>query len=106
MTEIIEKNVTVVRIYLTEQQHLLDALLSRLHDEFKVQGVTAFRGIAGFGVSGKMHSSTLFDMSLDLPVVLEFFDTPEKIRAIIQQLDQMIKPGHMLTWQAQVNSQD
>ena len=96
-------DVTMVRIYLTEGQHQLNGLMSRLHDDLKVKGVTAFRGIAGFGQSGKMHSSSLLDVSLDLPVILEFFDTPEKIRAIIEELEGDIKPGHLVMWSAHTN---
>ena len=95
--------VTIVRIYLTEGQHQLNDLMARLHDDHQVKGVTAFRGIAGFGQSGKMHSSSLLDVSLDLPIVLEFFDTPEKIRAIVQDLEDDIKPGHLVLWSAQTN---
>jgi len=95
--------VSMVRIYLTEGQHQLNDLMSKLHDDFQVKGVTAFRGIAGFGQSGTMHSSYLLDVSLDLPIVLEFFDTPEKIRAIVQDLEDDIKPGHLVMWSAQTN---
>jgi PII-like signaling protein len=95
--------VTMVRIYLTEGQHQLNKLIAKLHDVYQVKGVTAFRGIAGFGQSGKMHSSTLIDVSLNLPVILEFFDTPEKIRAIVQELEDVIKPGHLVMWSAHTN---
>lgn len=97
-------NVTMVRIYLTEADAQLNPLLKRLHDEEQVKGVTAFRGIAGFGASGKLHSSTLVDLSLDLPVVVEFFDTPEKVEKILQHLSVDIKPGHMVHWAAEVNA--
>lgn len=70
--------VTVVRIYCMEAEHKLDRLLKLLHDQEQVAGVTAFRGIAGFGRSGKMHEAALLDMSLDLPLLIEFFDRPEK----------------------------
>ena len=40
-------DVTMVRIYLTESQRILDTLLKQLHDEEKVMGVTVFRGISG-----------------------------------------------------------
>ena len=95
--------VSMVRIYLTEGQHQLNVLMARLHDDYQVKGVTAFRGISGFGQSGTMHSSSLLDVSLDLPIVLEFFDTPEKIRAIVQDLEDDIKPGHLVMWSAQTN---
>jgi PII-like signaling protein len=95
--------VTVVRIYLTEAEHLFGELMALLHDREKVRGVTAFRGIAGFGQSGKMHSSTLIDVSLDLPLVLEFFDEPQKIERVIEHLDKRIGPGRILSWPAKIN---
>ena len=57
-----QSDVTVVRIYLTEAEKLLKPLLAKLQDEEKVRGVTVFRGISGFGHSGKIHSSTLLDL--------------------------------------------
>jgi len=95
--------VTVVRLYLTEGDHQLQRLLSLLHDQEKVCGVTAFRGIAGFGKSGRMHSSTLLDLSLDMPLVLEFFDQPDKVQRVLEHLHRELEPGHILTWPANVN---
>lgn len=98
------QDVTMVRIYLTEADSKLEGLLKRLHDEEKVQGVTAFRGIAGFGASGKMHASSLLDLSLDLPVIVEFFDAPDKAATIIEHLSRGIGPGHIVSWSARVNA--
>jgi len=92
--------VTMVRVYLTEAEGKLDPLIKRLHDWEKVRGVTVFRGISGFGQSGKMHSSNLLSMSLDLPLVVEFFDEPDKVRAILEHLEEMINPGHIVSWDA------
>lgn len=93
-------DVTYVRIYLTEGQGSMEELLRCLHDEEKVQGVTVFRGISGFGKSGTMHSSSLLDMSLDLPLVIEFFDVPVKVNNILEHLRQQIEPGHIVSWPA------
>jgi len=98
-----ERAVTMVRVYLTEGDHQLQALLTCLHDELKVCGVTVLRGIAGFGASGKMHSSTLLDLSLDLPLVVEFFDTPEKVRTALERIHEFVGPGHVVTWAAELN---
>lgn len=98
--------VTVVRIYLAEGHSLLDNLLKRLHDWEKVKGVSVFRGIAGFGDSGQLHTSRLIDLSLDLPLVVEFFDTPERAQAIMEHLNSTIKPGHMVSWQAYINESE
>lgn len=99
-----EINVTIVRIFLTEADAQLKPLLKKLHDDEQVKGVTAYRGIAGFGASGQMHSSSLLDLSLDLPVIVEFFDTPDKVEKILEHLSKDIKPGHMIHWTAQVNA--
>ncbi len=95
--------VTMVRIFLTEGDHRLNDLVKTLHDDEQVRGLTVFRGITGFGKSGKLHSSTLLDVSLDLPLVIEFFDLPERAAAIMADLEGVIAPGHMVSWPAQVN---
>ncbi len=95
--------VTVVRIYLTEGEPLYKQIFARLHDEEKVRGVTIFRGIAGFGRSGQVHSAALLDLALDLPVVIEFFDEPAKVRRILGHLKEILPPGHVVAWDARVN---
>jgi len=95
-------DVTMVRIYLTEAEKMIDPLLKRLHDWEKVRGVTVFRGITGFGKSGALHSSKLLDMSLNLPVVVEFFDEPDKVETILEHLSGMIEPGHIVSWFARL----
>ncbi len=97
-------NVTIVRIYLHEAESRLKPLIEYLHDESRVQGVTVFRGISGFGSSGRYHSSALLDLSLDLPVVVEFFDDEEKVNSILEHLDTIIKPGHIVFWPAKTNT--
>ena len=91
-------DVVFVRIYLTEGEGRVENLLDRLHNDEKVQGVTVFRGITGFGKSGKMHSSSLLDMSLNLPLVVEFFDVPEKVNNILEHIRKDVKPGHIVSW--------
>lgn len=95
--------VTMVRVYLTETGELQRKLLAKLHDEEKVKGVTVFRGVSGFGRSGKMHSSSLLDLSLDLPLVIEFFDAPEKVKGILAHLKNILPSGHVVSWNAHVN---
>ena len=98
-------DIIMVRIYLHEGEQRLQDLLSCLHDDSKVRGVTVFRGISGFGKSGKYHSSTLVDMSLDLPVVIEFFDSPERVESILEHLNTLVEPGHIVYWSAKTNEQ-
>lgn len=96
-------DVVMVRIYLTEGEKTLKPLFAKLHDDEKVRGVTVFRGISGFGRSGKVHSSTLLDLSLDLPVVVEFFDEPTKVGRILTHLKDILPPGHVVSWPAKIN---
>jgi uncharacterized protein len=98
-----QRQVTMVRVYLTEGEALFKRVLATLHDEEKVSGVTVFRGVSGFGRSGKMHSASLLDLSLDLPLVIEFFDAPEKVQQILVHLEKLLPPGHVVSWTAQVN---
>ena len=95
--------ITMVRVYLTESDKLLRQVVSRLHDEESVRGVTVFRGISGFGQSGEIHSASLLDLSTDLPVVVEFFDEPGKVEKIIAHLNTIVDSGHIVSWPAQLN---
>lgn len=97
------ETVTVVRIYLTEADKVLQDLLRCLHDQAQVRGVTVFRAVTGFGRSGVVHSSSLLDLSLNLPVAVEFFDTPERVEDILKHLQDRLQPGHVVVWKAEVN---
>lgn len=94
-------DVRCVRVYLTEQDKY-QRLIVRLHDVEKVRGVTVFRGISGFGRDGHLHSAQIIDTVLDLPIVIEFFDTPARVEAILEHLSTIIEPGHILSWPAQL----
>lgn len=95
--------VTMVRIFLTEGETQLKTLIKRLRDWEKLKGVTVFRGISGYGESGIIHGVDLVDLSLDLPIVVEFFDEPDRIDEIWAHLQELIKPGHMVRWNARSN---
>ncbi|MGH8284640.1 MAG: DUF190 domain-containing protein [Steroidobacteraceae bacterium] len=95
-----EIDVVVVRVYVHEREPRLKAIMHLLHDELHVRGVTAFRGIAGFGASGQWHAAGVVDLSLDLPVVIEFFDEPARAREALERLTTMCKPGHVVEWSA------
>jgi uncharacterized protein len=95
--------VTIVRIYLTEGETQLRNLMKRLRDWEKLRGLTVFRGVSGFGESGVIHGANIVDISLHMPIVVEFFDEDEKINKILEHISDQIKPGHMLKWFAQIN---
>ena len=94
----------MVRIYLSEEKAHLEKLLSFLHDVEKVKGVSVFRGIEGYGDSGVVHTANFPDLSLSLPIVVEFFDYSEKAESIIEHLGKFVKPGHIVSWPVQVRT--
>lgn len=98
------KKVEFVRVYLTEADKKLEPLLKRLHDVEKVKGVTVTRGITGFGGSGKIHTTSLLDLSLDLPVIVEFYDVAEKLESVLEHLADLVEPGHIIKASVEMNS--
>ena len=93
--------VKITRIHLSEESGLLTEFFDYLH-EHGIRGATIFRGVEGFGLSGKTRESHLLDMHFDLPMVLEFFDTPEKIDAVMQIFEEKLDPGKTIQWLAEV----
>ena len=104
MTET-DSDVTIVRIYLSEADHgrrkgLMQEILNILHDQQRVRGVTVFRGIAGFGDGGEVHASDILRLMVDLPLVIEFFDTPSVVRPVIELLKDLVPHGRNVSWEA------
>lgn len=97
------KTITIARIYTLEGHDSLDLALSILHDEENITGVTVMRGIAGFGADRQVHTSSLLDLSLELPLVLEFYDEPEKVANAISKLQSRLELKHIVSWQAMVH---
>ncbi|MFZ5969423.1 MAG: DUF190 domain-containing protein [Bacillota bacterium] len=56
-------------------------------------GITVYRGIEGFGMHHKIHSTHILTLSDDLPLVLEIVDRAEKINQFLCSLDELIKEG-------------
>ncbi|OOZ42585.1 DUF190 domain-containing protein [Solemya elarraichensis gill symbiont] len=96
-------SVRLVRIYLTEAGDHLHSLLEKLRTQETLRGVTVFRGIAGFGDSGKLHAASLVDLSLELPVVVEFFDTPQRVEQVLEDLADDLPAGHVISWDVELN---
>ena len=100
-----DNEVMMVRIYLRESDHgrrrtLMKEILNVLHDRQRVQEVIVLRGIAGFDESGEVHAADLLRLNVDLPLIIEFFDTPSVAQAAIALLDEIVPTGHILSWRA------
>ena len=45
----------------------------------------------GFGANSKVHTAKLFEISSDLPLVIEIVDTEEKIREFTKKVEQLFE---------------
>ena len=95
-------DIVLVRVYVTESSHLLNKIVRYLKNEAKIRGVSVFRAISGFGETGD-HTASLMDLSLDLPLVIEFFDNKNKIEPALDYLNGIIKHEHIVFWEAKAN---
>ncbi len=93
---------TRVRIYFGEGDHyhgkpLWSALLDFLR-RTGAAGATVTRGVAGFGAHSRMHVAHFPDLSADLPLVLEWVDTNERVQQLLPRLTDMLHgTGGLLT---------
>ena len=102
-----DDEVTLVRIYLREadqgkRKTLMQEVFNILHDQQRVQSLVVFRGIAGFGDSGEVHASDLLRLNVDLPLVIEFFDTPKVVNAALALLDGLVPTERILIMRAEL----
>jgi uncharacterized protein len=100
-----ENEITIVRIYLNEAdqgryKNLMQEILNLLYDKHRLKAVTVFRGIAGSGDRGETHASDVLRMLVDLPLVIEFFDQPAIVEAVLPLLKKIIPNGRILSWNA------
>ena len=99
-----DPNAKLLRIFLVEsdkyhQQSLYEAIVFEAKKQ-TLSGATVSRGIMGFGANSKIHSAKLFDISTDLPVVVEIVDTEDKINRFINTVEQFFeesKSGGLIT---------
>ena len=56
-------------------------------------GCSVFRGTAGFGATGHVHSARLLSLSEDLPIAIVIIDSAERIDAFVPELDELITGG-------------
>ncbi|MFZ2315846.1 MAG: DUF190 domain-containing protein [Gammaproteobacteria bacterium] len=95
-------DIIIVRVYVTESSNLLKPIVDYLKTKANIRGVSVFRAISGFGVTGN-HTTSLLDLSLDLPLAIEFFDSQEKIEPALAYLSSLVKQEHIVYWEAKAN---
>jgi hypothetical protein len=101
MDEIVGRGVRV-RVYFGERDHQghkpLWAALLDLQRAEGAAGATVLRGIAGFGAHSRIHTARLVDLSSDLPLVLEWVDSEERVAALLPRVTAVLEgTGGLLT---------
>jgi PII-like signaling protein len=59
--------------------------------KFGLAGATVHRGIMSFGANSRIHSSKIFTLSDDLPIIVEIVDAEEKLNSFLHILDRLIE---------------
>jgi PII-like signaling protein len=86
-----------VAVYVNEDQKyhghavyaaILDYLFYR-----GVSGASVARGIAGFGADHKLHTTRILALTDNLPVKIEFIESPEKVEELLPKLQEMAGTG-------------
>jgi uncharacterized protein len=87
----------LLRIFVGERdRHGVEPLYSAIVGEARragLAGATVFRGLEGYGGHSLIHKAGLFDISSDLPVLVEIVDVEEKVRAFLPVLDRLVREG-------------
>lgn len=86
-----------VRIYVNEDERrhgrpLYRAVVELLQAE-NAMGATVFRGTEGFGAGGRLHTGLLVDVVSQLPIVVEWIDTPEQVQRLMPQVLGLVQHG-------------
>ena len=88
---------SLLRIFIGESDRhagmLLYEWVVRQAREHGLAGVTALRGVEGFGARSRVRTAKILELSTDLPIIVEIVDTAEKIDAFVPVIDGAIKDG-------------
>ncbi|MDD4321102.1 MAG: DUF190 domain-containing protein [Acidaminococcaceae bacterium] len=86
-----------LKIYISEDSeykgHSLYHAITHKFAELGMAGATVTRGLEGFGHEKRMRSTSIIDISLNLPIIIEIIDTAEKIEQVIPLVNEMVEDG-------------
>jgi PII-like signaling protein len=66
-------------------------------------GATVLRGLMGFGATSRIHTSKILRLSMDLPIVVEIVDAPEKITSFLASIETVVTEGLIILENANVH---
>jgi PII-like signaling protein len=59
----------------------------------KVSGASVTKGVAGFGADHHIHTDRILVLTENLPMKVEFIETPEKVEELLPKLHEMVGTG-------------
>ena len=92
-----ESEAILLRIFIGESDEyegkkLYKHIIEMLKKE-GIAGATVLRGIAGFGKTSHIHTTSILRLSTDMPIIIEITDKKENIEKVKPKLDPIIKEG-------------
>jgi CBS domain-containing protein/PII-like signaling protein len=86
-----------VRIYVNEGDHVghqsVDMAILIFLRAHNAAGATVFRAVEGFAGDGEIQTSRLVDSLRQLPLVIEWVDTAERVEQLLGPIKQMVNRG-------------
>jgi len=86
-----------VTVYVGEDQQYHGAALYAAILDFLffrgVAGATVTRGVAGFGADHHLHTTRILRLTENLPIKIEFIETPAKVEEVLPKLYEMAGTG-------------
>lgn len=84
-------------IYIGEQDKfegkpLYKTIVQKLKEK-GIIGATAIRGIYGYGRKSHIHSSSVLEVSGNMPIIIESIDNGTKIQQAVDEIKPLIKEG-------------
>lgn len=73
-------------------QTLHTAIVEMLRKE-GCAGATVVKGVEGFGKNSRIHTANVLRLSEDLPVIITFIDTAERVERVMAAIDEMVSGG-------------
>lgn len=89
---------TIAGISTIEEHDQMNQALNILHDDDNIIGINALRSIVELYKDYKAHTLPLLALSLELPLMIEFYNHPQKIEKVTKNLKSKLDSKHIVSW--------
>lgn len=90
-----------LKIYLGEKDtckgYSMYEYILKLSYKHNISGATVYKGIMGYGRKRHIHRNDFFSLSGDLPIIIEIFDSKEKIKILQDEIEKLPFDGLITT---------